>query len=193
MIRSADQSGLVGLRRRVLACLSGGAEAAGARLVVRETGRSYREMRHNLPLAGAFEANLHALGRRPLAPGQVPPSRAGSTDMGDVSQLVPAIHPKLAISPPEVVPHSPAFAAWAAGPAADRAVVDGAKALAMTALDVWLRPDLRAAMVAAFAAPAPTAVSRPGRRGRRRPEAPAARPAVAGHATRPGAAAGPGR
>ena len=193
MIRSADQRGLDALGRRVLACLSAGAEAAGARLAVREAGPSYREMRHNLPLAGAFEANLRTLGRRPLAPGQVPPSRAGSTDMGNVSQLVAAIHPKLAICPPEVVPHSPAFVAWAAGPAADRAVVDGAKALAMTALDVWLRPALRAAMLAAFAVPAPAGVSHPARRGHRPPAAPAGRPDGAGHATRPGAAAARGR
>jgi amidohydrolase len=68
MIRSAGQTGLAELRRRVLACLAAGADAAGARLVIRGLGPSYREMRHNLPLAGAFEANLRALGRRPLPP-----------------------------------------------------------------------------------------------------------------------------
>jgi metal-dependent amidase/aminoacylase/carboxypeptidase family protein len=150
MVRSATQVGLGRLRNRVLACMRAGAEAAGARLVVSWPWPEYREMRHNLPLAAGFEANLRALARRPLPPAQVPPSRAGSTDMGDVSQLVPAIHPFLAVSPPDVVPHSRAFAAWAAGPAADQAVLDGAKALAMTALDVWLRPDLRAAMRRGF-------------------------------------------
>jgi metal-dependent amidase/aminoacylase/carboxypeptidase family protein len=138
-------------------------------------------MRHNLPLAAAFEANLRGLGRRPLTPGQVPPSRAGSTDMGNVSHLVPAIHPMLAISPPEVVPHSPAFAAWSAGPAADQAVVDGAKALAMTAVDVWLDPALRADMRAAFAGPAAVR------------DVPGRRPSRSPHAGRPGAAAGHGR
>jgi amidohydrolase len=181
LARSATRVGLRRLRRRVLACMEAGAEAAGARLVARWRWPTYLEMRHNLPLAAAFEASLRGLGRRPLDPGQVPPSRAGSTDMGNVSHLVPAIHPMLAISPPDVVPHSPAFAAWAAGPAADQAVLDGAKALAMTAVDVWLDPALRADMRAAFAGPA--AVSRaPGPR--------AGRPSSAG---RPGAAAGHGR
>jgi amidohydrolase len=181
LARSATRVGLRRLRRRVLACMEAGAEAAGARLVARWRWPTYLEMRHNLPLAAAFEANLRGLGRRPLAPGQVPPSRAGSTDMGNVSHLVPAIHPMLAISPPEVVPHSPAFAAWSAGPAADQAVVDGAKALAMTAVDVWLDPALRTDMRAAFAGPAAVR-GVPGRRPSRSPQA-----------GRPGAAAGHGR
>jgi amidohydrolase len=151
MVRSATRSELARVQQRVLACLQAGAEAAGARLVARWPWPAYREMRHNLPLAGSFEANVRALGRRPLAPSRVPASRAGSTDMGDVSHLVPAIHPFLMVSPAGVVPHSHAFSAWAAGPAADRAVLDGAKAMAMTALDVWLRPRLRAAMRSAFA------------------------------------------
>jgi amidohydrolase len=199
MIRSATQAELHRLQRRVLACLQGGAEAAGARLVARWPWPAYREMRHNQPLAASFEANVRALGRRPLAPSQVPASRAGSTDMGDVSQLVPAIHPFLAISPPDVVPHSRAFAAWASGPAADRAVLDGAKALAMTAMDVWLRPPLRAAMHAAFEAVSGASGASPDVAGR--DVAPSVRtvsgggraPAGGRHVARPGAVAAPDR
>jgi amidohydrolase len=178
LVRSANRASLARLRQRVLATFRAGALAAGARLVARWPWPEYAEMRHSLPLAHAFEANLRALGRHPVPPSRIPVSRAASTDLGNVSHLVPAIHPKLAISPPGVVPHSPAFAARAVGPAADRAVVDGAKAMAMTAIDIWQRPDLRAAMRYAFTA------------GRRSVPG---RPRVVPHATRPGAVVAPGR
>ena len=142
MVRSADTDSLTVLRRRVARCFRGAAEATGTSVAMSWRWPSYAEMWHSRPLAVAFEQNLRRLGRRPLAPADVPLTRAGSTDMGDVSHLVPAIHPKLAISPPDVVPHSAAFTRWAAGPAADRAVLDAAKAMAMTALDVWLDPGL---------------------------------------------------
>ena len=195
MVRSADQAGLRPLRRRVLGCFQAGADAAGAGMRSRTVGPEYAEMWHNLPLAAAWAANAVRLGRRLGRAGTVPPTTAGSTDMGNVSQLVPAIHPKLAISPPDVNQHSPGFAVWAARPAADRAVIDAAKALAMTTIDVWLRPELRAAMRAAFderrrasvtpgsAAPGPAL--RPRRPARPGPMVPAA--------GWPGAAAGPGR
>ena len=170
MVRSATEVELRALRRRVLACFQAGAVATGASLRARWVPPTYLEMRPSLPLAAAFEANASMLGRRPIPPGELPVSVAGSTDMGNVSRRVPAIHPMLAISPPDVVPHTPEFARWARSSAADRAVLDGAKAMAMTALDVWLRPELRAAMAAAFAGPeerapgpAPTGRSQPTR------------------------------
>jgi amidohydrolase len=146
MVRGATLPELERLKGRVLACLRAGAGAAGARLTAHWRWPTYLDMRPNPPLAGAFEANLRALGRRPLAPAEVPATRAASTDMGNVSHLVPAVQPMLAVSPPDVVPHTPAFAAWAVRPPADRAVLDGAKALAMTAIDLWLRPELAAAV-----------------------------------------------
>lgn len=190
MARSATSAGLTVVRRRIEACLEAGAHAAGAGLTLRWRWPTYREMRHNLPLAAACEANLRALGRNPVPPADLPPTSAASTDLGNVSHMVPAIHPKLAICPPGVVQHSPAFARWAAGPAADRAVLDGAKALAMTAIDVWLDPALNWAMRVAFGAADP-----PLRRSRppadRPPHRPARLPARTGHP--PGAAAARGR
>jgi amidohydrolase len=207
MVRSADQAGLRPLRHRVLACFQAGADAAGASMRCRTVGPEYAEMWHNLPLAAAWEANAVRLGRRPGWPGAVPPTTAGSTDMGNVSQLVPAIHPKLAISPPDVAQHSPGFAVWATRPAADRAVIDAAKALAMTTIDVWLRPELRAIMCAAFderrrasvtpgsaaSGPAPRP-GRPPRAGRAPGQKPGRKPGPTVPAAGwPGAAAGPGR
>ena len=76
---------------------------------------------------------------------------AGSTDMGNVSHRVPSIHPMIACSPPEVTIHHPDFAHWAASERGDKACIDGAKALAMTALDLMTDAALMRAAKAEFA------------------------------------------
>ena len=73
-----------------------------------------------------------------------------STDMGNVSQMVPSIHPMIALAPPDVPLHSAEFARWAASEEGDRAVLDGAKAMAMTVLDLWLSGGAVAEVRAAF-------------------------------------------
>jgi hypothetical protein len=69
-----------------------------------------------------------------------------------VSQRVPSIHPMIACSPPNVSIHNAEFAKWAASELGDRAVLDGAKALAMTALDFLCDAELRAEVTRAFSA-----------------------------------------
>ena len=80
------------------------------------------------------------------------PGVVGSTDMGNVSHLVPSIHPMIAVSPPNISIHSPEFTAYAGSEAGDKAVLDGAKAMAMTVADLWLQPELVDAAKAEFAA-----------------------------------------
>jgi hypothetical protein len=63
---------------------------------------------------------------------------------------VPSIHPNLAAAPPECVIHNPEFARWAGSEMGDQAVVDGAKALAMTAIDFFTDATLRSEVKAAF-------------------------------------------
>ncbi len=77
-------------------------------------------------------------------------SVVGSTDMGNVSYEVPSIHPMIKVSPPHVSIHTPEFATYAGGPEGDEAVLDGAKALAMTIADLWLRPGALEQAVEAF-------------------------------------------
>jgi metal-dependent amidase/aminoacylase/carboxypeptidase family protein len=67
----------------------------------------------------------------------------GSTDMGNVSALVPAIHPTVAIAPPDVSIHTPEFCDVSASEAGHLGLLDAAKAMAMTAVDVLLDADLR--------------------------------------------------
>jgi hypothetical protein len=61
--------------------------------------------------------------------------------MGNVSYEVPSIHPMIKVSPPHISIHTPEFATYEGGPEGDAAVLDGAKALAMTIADLWLRPE----------------------------------------------------
>ena len=97
-------------------------------------------MRNNLTLARLFRQNMQSLGRRMQL---FNPSGAfGSTDMGNVSQLVPGIHPIVAIAPKDVPGHSPQFAEAAASEAGIRGLVDAAKALAMTVVDLVANPEI---------------------------------------------------
>jgi amidohydrolase len=150
-IRADTQRRLERLKERVLRCFDAGALASGAEVRVRTVGDDYSDMRTNWPLARAYGANLEKLQRSLVYPSDASAAVAGSTDMGNVSYLVPSIHPMIAVSPPSVPLHSLEFAQWAGSKDGHRAVLDGAKALAMTALDVLCRTELRASMEAAFA------------------------------------------
>ncbi len=150
-IRSATEAALAELKDRVLACFRAGALATGAELELRTLGEDYAEMWTNQPLLDAYAANLQRVGRRLAGAASGAAAIAGSTDMGNVSKVVPAIHPMIAAAPSSVPLHSVEFAHWAATEAGHRSVIDGAKVLAMTALDVLCTPTLVAAMEAAFA------------------------------------------
>lgn len=135
-IRAADMQDLVELKKRVLACFEAGAMATGCRLELKWMGADYLDLKTNWPLAEKFQRHAEGLGRSFFPLERIPPGFAGSTDMGNVSHRVPSIHPMLAVSPMDVIIHNPEFTRWAASDEGDAAVLDGAKALALTALDV---------------------------------------------------------
>jgi amidohydrolase len=148
-VRSASLASLQPLKRRVLACLEAGALAAGCAMEWTPTAPEYSDLRTNRPLVELYRANSAELGR-PVAEPAGGRRVTASTDMGNVSHLVPSIHPMVAVSPPDVSLHSAEFATWAASSDGDRAVLDGAKAMAMTVVDLWLRPGAAAEVRAAF-------------------------------------------
>jgi amidohydrolase len=137
IVRSSTVSRLEALEQRVLTCLQAGADAAGCDMQVEWIDPVYADMIDNAAIVERYQANALALGRTVR-----PPSRSarvvGSTDMGNVSYAVPSIHPMIQVAPPGVPIHTLAFAGFAAGPEGDRAVIDGAKALAFTVADLWL-------------------------------------------------------
>jgi len=138
-IRALDLDYLHNLHRRVVACLEAAAQATGARVVIHDEGEEYHPMRFNRALGRLFQTNLEALGEQVE---QTPEDQElGSTDVGNVSQVVPTIQPTIALTGrPEVVCHTVAFAEAAGGPAGDRALLLAAKTLAMTALDLFADP-----------------------------------------------------
>jgi len=131
------------LLNKVRRCAEGAALATGAKLTFREVGHAYKAMKPNRILGGLFTRHLESLGE-PLRP---PKGNAlGSTDMGDVSQLVPAIHAYIKICEDDVAGHSREFAEASASERGRRAMLIAAKAMAMTAVDVLTDTELVARM-----------------------------------------------
>ena len=140
MVRAKNNTYLDELKERVINCFVGAATASGARLEYRWGKTRCAPMRNNLTLARLFRQNMQSLGRKMQL---FNPSGAfGSTDMGNVSQIVPGIHPIIAIAPKDVLGHSPQFAEAAASEAGIRGLVDAAKALAMTTTDLVVNPEI---------------------------------------------------
>ena len=142
-VRAANAGELELLKRRVEGCFRAGAEATGADLALRWGVADYLDIRFNEPLAERFRQNAESLGREFFPMDQLPSSLQGSTDMGNVSHRVPSIHPMLAAAPIHCTIHNPEFAKWAGSDMGESAAIDGAKALAMTALDFLSDPGLR--------------------------------------------------
>ncbi len=148
IVRAQDQAALDTVCPRVLACFEGAAVATGCRLEVEWGGQPYADLRTNDPLAEAYVANARALGR--TLPGrEAGMKNPGSTDMGNVSYVVPSIHPMFGIRT-EAGNHTPEFTAAAGTPQAHQEMLTAATALAMTAVDYYTSAELRAAARAAF-------------------------------------------
>lgn len=128
------------VKRRVLRCFEGAAIATECTWNWESTAPPYAPLLPDPELARIWDANLVARGR---TLGKTP-AGTGSTDMGNVSQVVPAIHPFVTFLGETATSHNPAFADAAASPAADDAAIDGAIALAWTVLDVALDSTFRA-------------------------------------------------
>jgi len=140
LIRALDKGYLDELKEKVLNCFRAGSVATGAKLIHHWGERSYLPMKSNVALAGLFNENLQSLGRHVEVPD--PRFGFGSTDMGNVSQVVPSIHPSVAIAPPEVVIHTPEFAEAAASEAGHEGLLDAAKAMATTVVDILTKPEV---------------------------------------------------
>jgi amidohydrolase len=134
LVRALDYDYLAELKDRVLNCFTGASTASGARLEYKWRDRTYAPMKNNMILAGLFKQNLESLGRQVEA--FDPHFGLGSSDMGNVSQVVPSIHATIAIAPPEALIHTPEFAAAAASQAGHKGLLDAAKAMAMTVADI---------------------------------------------------------
>lgn len=139
IVRATETDYLDELKQKVLNCFTGASLATGARLEYRWSEGYYAPMNNNLTMAQLFSRNLESLGRK------VEPFELrfgfGSTDMGNVSQIVPAIHPEVAIAPSGTLLHSEDFAKASASKAAHDGLIDAAKAQAMTVVDLLSKKE----------------------------------------------------
>jgi len=125
------------LHKRVVACAEGAARAAGAGLKVTQHDNVYEPMNSNKALLDLFATNMKTAG---LVEGEASPDRLGSSDIGNVSQVIPAIQPMVAIAPLGTAIHSREFADAAVKPPARAGLVAAAKTMAMTTFDLLAEP-----------------------------------------------------
>jgi amidohydrolase len=150
-VRSAEPETLMALADRIQAIFESAALATGTTADIEwDVCPPYLPVRTNRSLAARYAVNMADRDRQVLPAGVAPPELAASTDMGNVSVRVPAIHPLLAIAPPEVIIHTAEFTKWAASERADEATVDGAIALARTAADFLGDEALRRSAIQDF-------------------------------------------
>ncbi|AXE37327.1 amidohydrolase [Acidipropionibacterium virtanenii] len=148
-VRAADLDVHRDLKQRVMNCFEGAAIATGCTWEQHATENGYAPVRHDPDLSRIWDANLTARGRTLDDSYDL---GGGSTDMGNVSQVLPGLHGTVALTGCEAAPHQVAFEQAAASPAGDDAVLDAAAALAWTVLDVAHDPELRADLLARQAA-----------------------------------------
>jgi amidohydrolase len=139
-LRALTTAALDRLAEDVEACAQGAAQATGAKVDVERLGRGHAHFRDNPVLSERFTEHLAARGIHATPP--EPGVFLGSSDIGDVSVRVPAIHPFVAITAAENSDHTPEFAAAAASPRGRAAMLASAAALARTAIDLRTHPAL---------------------------------------------------
>ena len=149
-VRADTTELLTEARARIEQCFRAGALGTGCEVSVIEESPTYQPMDGDKEVGELYEANAKQLGRKfPDLSGMTRAAGAGSTDMGNVSQVIPSIHPMIGIDCGTAVNHQPEFAAYCGEPTGDQAVLDGALALAWTAIDLATRPEHRARLLAA--------------------------------------------
>ena len=138
--RSSTMDRLEVLKSRLVETLKGGAKAAGCEIQIDWINEPYAEVLDNAPILEAYMKNSESIGRiiKAADDGGV----VGSTDLGNVSHIVPSIHPMVKVAPKGTAIHTVDFEECAKSQEADDGLLDSAKSLAMTVLDCWHDPTL---------------------------------------------------
>jgi amidohydrolase len=132
-VRAAELDDMWELLGRVIACAEGAAKATGTTFKLVRHESAYEPMKRNDVLLDAFRGNWQRLGVVEVAP---PKDRYGSSDVGNVSQVVPTVQPLVKIAPDGTPIHSRAFEAAAVTPLARAGLLTAAKTMAMTTVDL---------------------------------------------------------
>ncbi|MFZ2504083.1 MAG: M20 family metallopeptidase, partial [Nocardioides sp.] len=139
-VRAGSMAELAETEAKVWRCFEAGALATGCTLEIEPESKPYAEFRAEARALAAYRRNAEALGRVFSDDTVRRRMNRASTDMGNVSQVVPAIHPYVGINSWPALNHQRAFADHCVGPDAERALIDAAIALAWTAIDVFADP-----------------------------------------------------
>lgn len=151
--RSAEPGSLQDLASRIEAIAEGAARMTGCGVELSwDHNPAYLPIRHNEALAARWARHQSRRGRTSLPRGVVPEYLTGSTDLGNISYRIPAIHPMIGLNDPNLALHTEGFAAAAASEAGDEAVIDGATGLALTTVDYLADENLRQAIQQEFEA-----------------------------------------
>lgn len=130
------------IKDRVDKCLRAGALATDCEITIEPQGHTFADLRQNDDLVRAYASALNGRGREIPTDGEA----VASTDMGNVSHIVPSIHPLIGYDVNGAVNHNRAFADHGTSASADLAVLDGAyglaRAMATAASDEELRNRL---------------------------------------------------
>ncbi|EIW00468.1 LOW QUALITY PROTEIN: amidohydrolase [Thermoanaerobacter siderophilus SR4] len=138
-VRAKEKKYMLEVKEKVIACAKGAEVATGAKLSYRNFELGFDNLVTNKTMAETFKANLKELGYHDISDKE---ESVGSTDMGNVSQVVPSIHPHIAIAEEDIAPHSLEFLKAAGSERGKEAAVLAAKALAMTAVDIMTKEEL---------------------------------------------------
>jgi amidohydrolase len=148
-MRAVESESLRELEGRMYACFAAGALATGCEYEIDAPAPPYAELNPDVWLADTCREEMRRLGREPVPAAVEAGLPMGSTDMGNVTQVLPGIHPVIGVDAGGATVHQRAFAAAAAGPSGDRAVVEGAVMLARTVVHLAQTPAERDRVMAA--------------------------------------------
>ena len=138
-VRSNDLKELESVKQRVINCASGAATATACTLEVKEVGDLNAPMKLNLSFCNAYRRALEYLG---LAEDKQPPEKnVGSSDIGNVSQIIPTIHPHVPIREGINI-HTHEFADATVTPEGHRALMEGVKCLGLTSIELLFEPGV---------------------------------------------------
>ncbi len=138
-LRAPTSAARDAVRRAFEEAVAGCAKATGCGWSVRATDEPYDDMLTNRTLAARFRVHLEEAGVIPVDGLR---ANKGSLDMGNVSRVVPSLHPFIAICGPETASHSAPFAEATVSPQGEEALGIAVRALALTAIDLYEDPDL---------------------------------------------------
>jgi len=149
IVRGQTLMELESLRPRVYRCFEAGALATGSKMEIVGGNKPYSEMIHNPDIAALYKRNSELLGRSFPDLSAAMQKAIASTDMGNVSLALPSIHPMIGIDSLPAVNHQKEFTGRCVTDSADRAVYDGALAMAWTAIDLCAQGKLRERLLSA--------------------------------------------